>query len=496
MLVAGFLFAPPAWAQCPMKWWLPQTYALTANPDPLSFVPTINYQFEYKEDCNCDFYQSQQRLRMYVGAPGGLQVVGVYLTLQSMHCGATEPNNDDFFLLNLAAGEEQVAEQRHNIRDYLSVKVVAVRLRLRDGNNNLYEYEANVPANYYVTSVNGKRYTGTAPAGAANGAGPNNPAGLRQQGEQLYQQKNYTAAYRLLKQAAEQGDAAAVNTIVDMLSFGNISLSDKETLNWFQKGARQGNGRAQETLGIFYRDGRYLPKNYQQAKYWLEQSLAHGNRCSAPLALLYFNGWGVPQNYTEAFRLYTTSLDCYDNKLYANLGYLYETGKGTQQDLQKARDYYQKVVSSPTSGSAADLARAREGLARLARRPAESAPALTRQELTGTWHFVLSWPASANLGPVRGQLTLAADGDGSLSGSARSDEGQRLNLHFGFSKGTYTNNTLRFEINTDVAGLVQRYALDVLGRTRMKGTVTNIRTRPMPDRPEAWDQPAVIELSR
>lgn len=82
------------------------------------------------------------------------------------------------------------------------------------------------------------------------------------------------------------------------------------------------------------------------------------------MGLLYENGQGVPQNYSKAKELYEIASELgiptgilkkkyyfiyfyYHNKKIAmiNLGYLYEKGRGTEQNWEKSKELYEEAAA-------------------------------------------------------------------------------------------------------------------------------------------------------
>ncbi len=72
--------------------------------------------------------------------------------------------------------------------------------------------------------------------------------------------------------------------------------------------AQQGNARAQNGVGMFYRDGRGVPKNIETAIRWFTLSAKQGDmRGQWNLGRAYARGTGVPQNNETAVKWLTLS---------------------------------------------------------------------------------------------------------------------------------------------------------------------------------------------
>lgn len=69
--------------------------------------------------------------------------------------------------------------------------------------------------------------------------------------------------YRLYRQAAEQGDAAAQALVGGMYLVGEgVPRDFAEAAKWYRKAAEQGNADAQYDLGVMYADGQGVPRDY------------------------------------------------------------------------------------------------------------------------------------------------------------------------------------------------------------------------------------------
>ena len=76
-----------------------------------------------------------------------------------------------------------------------------------------------------------------------------------------------------------------------------------EAASWWTKAAKQGHARAQNGLGVLYRDGDGVAKDAKQAVYWLRQSAENGYAFGMfNLARIYAEGNGVPRDDVEAHK--------------------------------------------------------------------------------------------------------------------------------------------------------------------------------------------------
>ena len=130
-------------------------------------------------------------------------------------------------------------------------------------------------------------------------------------------QVDYSAALRMWRPLAIQGNAEAQNALGDIyrnhsiLNNGAEPNEAAEALKWYRLAANQGNPNAQFSIGVMYGlgQGGLEPNDIEAAK-WYRLAAAQGY---APalinLALAYKDGLGVPQNDAEARRLLRVAAD-------------------------------------------------------------------------------------------------------------------------------------------------------------------------------------------
>ena len=101
-------------------------------------------------------------------------------------------------------------------------------------------------------------------------------AGPFEEAEAAYNRNDYAAAhklyeeaYRLLRPAAERGDALAQFRIGDMYRVGGgVARDFHEAEKWYRKAAEQKHKQAQFYLGMFYFYGWGVPQDYVRAHMW------------------------------------------------------------------------------------------------------------------------------------------------------------------------------------------------------------------------------------
>lgn len=122
------------------------------------------------------------------------------------------------------------------------------------------------------------------------------------QANTYYNNKQYNKAVTLYKQAAEQGNAAAQNSLGFCYKRGyGVTQNLTQAFYWYQKAANQGNISGQCNLGTYY----YDKKNYEQAVYWYQKSAGKGYaNAQYSLGFCYEYGYGVTKDSANAINWY------------------------------------------------------------------------------------------------------------------------------------------------------------------------------------------------
>jgi tetratricopeptide (TPR) repeat protein len=128
--------------------------------------------------------------------------------------------------------------------------------------------------------------------------------GIYRSGLNCYKAKDYKAAMRFFRQAAESGDARSQYALGFMLyhhtahNFFTILKIYAEAFDWWQKAAVQGNPNAQYMLGIFYQYAMGRPYDGTEARKWFERAASSGHS----LAKKHLNGLGVALDSVHLIR--------------------------------------------------------------------------------------------------------------------------------------------------------------------------------------------------
>ena len=102
------------------------------------------------------------------------------------------------------------------------------------------------------------------------------------EGVAAYNRGNYETAIREFRSLAEQGDSIAQFNLGIMYKNGQgVSRDYTEALKWYDKAAKQGDARAQYVLGRMYDNGQGVTQSYVQAHMWYSLAAAKGSYAAA-----------------------------------------------------------------------------------------------------------------------------------------------------------------------------------------------------------------------
>ena len=152
--------------------------------------------------------------------------------------------------------------------------------------------------------------------GFSIGASAQSAEKLYQEGKQLYDAKNYDAAFLKLKAAAEKGHKKAQYRLGRCYDKGNgTAEDDKQAVVWYTKAAAQGYAKAQYELGKCYK-----------------------------------NGEGVAKDVKKAFEYFSLAAKQENGDAQLALGKCYLKGRGVAADKAKAKTYFLKAVKNEKDG--------------------------------------------------------------------------------------------------------------------------------------------------
>lgn len=146
---------------------------------------------------------------------------------------------------------------------------------------------------------------------------------------------------------AEKGDQYAQLKLAYMMDNGLGSAADPVAAQrLYTASAEQGNPEAQYLLGQFYQLGRVGQPDYNLAKQWYQKAADKLPKASIALGFIYET---VDDNYADALKAYEKAASEGDVLGDYNLALMYEYGKGTPVDYQKAKTFFSNAADKGIS---------------------------------------------------------------------------------------------------------------------------------------------------
>ncbi len=151
-----------------------------------------------------------------------------------------------------------------------------------------------------------------------------------------------------LAQKAEAGDVEAQVVIGIAYRRGNAVPRDYgKALALFQKAAANGHPMAEESLGIMYVIGQGTQRNPAEAFRWFQRAAEHGNaKGNDDLGWMYYTGEGVERDPAKAVELFRKAADLGSASGMNRLGIAYEGGQGVPRDSAQAVSWYRKAAEA------------------------------------------------------------------------------------------------------------------------------------------------------
>jgi uncharacterized protein len=144
-----------------------------------------------------------------------------------------------------------------------------------------------------------------------------------------------------------KGDRTATRQLAEMyyLGRGGVEQNFSEAARWYEILARQGDRRAQTSLGLIYARGYGVTKNLELAHKWWSLAALQGDAgAQYNLGTLYFRGEGVTKDYEQAARWYRDAAQRGHVQAQSKLGSMYYEGQGMDKSSRQAY-YWLKVAA-------------------------------------------------------------------------------------------------------------------------------------------------------
>jgi TPR repeat protein len=151
--------------------------------------------------------------------------------------------------------------------------------------------------------------------------------------------------YALLKHAADEGDADAMNNIGAFYAIGEgVPCDPAKAMMWYQKAADRNDAGGYYNVGHLYFTGEGVPQDYAMARKYFEKALAmpvddfhrevHGEAANN-LGVMYIDGRGVAKDVSKGIAYYEQAAANGQKTAKVNLAKLYINGKGVPKDVDK-----------------------------------------------------------------------------------------------------------------------------------------------------------------
>ncbi len=178
-----------------------------------------------------------------------------------------------------------------------------------------------------------------------------------------------------LKIRSAAGERSATRQLAEMyyLGRGGVEQNFSEAAIWYEKLAKQGDARAQTSLGLMYARGYGVAKNMDTARKWWSFAAAQNDPgAQYNLGVIYSQGEDVPQDYPQAVQWLNRAAQRGHIQAQHNLGLLYYEGKGAERDPLRAYFWLKVAVLQGDDASQEPLKVVAKGMSADQVRQAES----------------------------------------------------------------------------------------------------------------------------
>ncbi len=158
-------------------------------------------------------------------------------------------------------------------------------------------------------------------------------------------EQDYGKALEWYQKAAELGNTVAMYTLGYMYEHGlGVEQDYAKAMEWYQKAADGGDVHAKNHISILYQEG-LEQKDAVLLEYYKKASGLDYVDAAYQLGNMYFTGQGVEQDYGKALKLYRNAAELGRNtNAMTRIGYMYGEGQGVKQDYEKAIEWFQKAA--------------------------------------------------------------------------------------------------------------------------------------------------------
>jgi TPR repeat protein len=150
------------------------------------------------------------------------------------------------------------------------------------------------------------------------------------------------ATFDAYKAKAEKGDAEAQLNVAGCYANGIGVIKDElKAVEWFEKSATQGNGKAQASLGVYYLVNSTTPDRFPKALEWLQKGANQGiGMAQAYLGVCYHEGYGTKKDGLKAVEWFKKAAAQGLDVAQHALAKCYLDGSGTAKSDLKAHVWF------------------------------------------------------------------------------------------------------------------------------------------------------------
>jgi TPR repeat protein len=157
--------------------------------------------------------------------------------------------------------------------------------------------------------------------------------------------------------AAKQGDPRAQFTVGYFYEHGLVTPAFATAADWYRKSAAQNYAPAEVDLAFLLRHGSGVSQDPAAAADWYLKAAKQGDaKAEGGLGYSYMEGEGVPQDDVKAFAWFYSAAQQDEPFAEQNLALLYRTGRGVKQDKRAAFDWYYRSAEQGDAYAAWGLA--------------------------------------------------------------------------------------------------------------------------------------------
>lgn len=166
--------------------------------------------------------------------------------------------------------------------------------------------------------------------------------------------------------------ATAQQHVSAQVPAGRQSFDQKVVFAEWLRLAKQGNVAAQNNLGVVYREGKTLPKDYKLSTRWFTAAAEQGYPTAQfNLGVMFSRGLGVPRDRVVAVKWFKLAAEQGNVNGQYNLAQAYAKGVGIELDLEAAMKWYSRAAKQGDEAALKNFKLVKASAARLLSKEAD-----------------------------------------------------------------------------------------------------------------------------